>query len=112
MNKFKFELVGTVGELPWHWVSFADSNKPTGAQFLGVAIVRAMNVGHAAMVCWRHGCNPGGQVMAVPVPEEFGPPPPEWDHKLITDKARINELTNQWHGCDADTIENLEGRTS
>ena len=83
---------------PWHWVSFADGDLPKGSQFLGVAIVRAHNVGHAAAVCHERGCNPGGEVMAVPVPEKFGAPPPEWDHKLIADKAEIERLTKGWHG--------------
>jgi hypothetical protein len=26
---------------PWWWLSFADANRPTGQQFLGVAIMQA-----------------------------------------------------------------------
>ncbi len=83
---------------PWQWVSFADGSLPVGSQFLGVAIVRAFDVMHAASVCHMNGINPGGEVMALEVPEHFGPPPAEWDHKLITDKVRITELTEGWHG--------------
>lgn len=83
-------------EAPWQWLSFADGTRPKGEQFLGVAIVQAHNVGHAAMVAHARGCNPGGEVAAMPIPERFGPPPPEWDHKLITDRDEIERLERQW----------------
>jgi len=90
---------GKTGDPPWHWVSFASGDLPVGQQFLGVAIVRAWNVGHASQVCWEHGCNPGGSVMAMPIPEQFGAPPDVWNHKLIRDKAEVERLTREWHGC-------------
>lgn len=87
-------IVGKTGEPPWQWVSFAGEEG-----FRGVAILRAWNVGHASQVAWEHGCNPGGEVMALEVPDEFGSPPPEWDHKLISDRAEVERLTERWHGC-------------
>jgi hypothetical protein len=102
---------GVRGDAPrqWWWCSFADPERPEGSHLLGVAIVHAANVGHAASVAWRMGCNPGGQMLAMPVPSEFGAPPLEWDHKLITDKSQIKELTQRWHGCDALSIAEFEG---
>lgn len=81
---------------PWQWVSFAGDEG-----FRGIAIVRAHDVAEAALIAMLLGINPGGEVLALEVPPEYGPPPAEWDHKLITDKERINDLTNKWHGCDA-----------
>ena len=52
------------------WLSFADSNRPTGEQFLGVAIVEAIDIADATEKCWRLGINPGGEVLSVEVPEE------------------------------------------
>lgn len=49
----------------WHWLSFADPNRPEGQQLLGVAIVQAENVVHAALVARALGINPGGEVQAV-----------------------------------------------
>lgn len=102
------QIAGLPNPAPWQWVSFADGSLPEGSRFLGVAIVRAHNVGHAAMVAHDRGINPGGEVLAAPVPEEFGPPPPEWDHKLIRDKAEIERLTKLWHGCGIKSVAELE----
>jgi hypothetical protein len=84
--------------LPWQWVSFADSSLPEGLQFLGVAIIRARDVADAAAMAHALGINPGGEVLAMPVPADFGDPPIELDHKLVTDKIRIAELTEKWIG--------------
>lgn len=61
------------------WLSFCDPNRPTGSQFLGVAIVEqpeGSNVGVAAMAAGLLGCNPGGEVLGYPwseceVPAKF-----------------------------------------
>lgn len=86
-------IEGKTGDPPWQWCSFADEG------FLGVAIIRAWNVGHAAMIAHELGINPGGECMAAPVPEQFGPPPAELDHKLVTDRDELDRLTQAWHGC-------------
>lgn len=83
---------------PWQWLSFCDTDKPEGQRFIGVAIVRGWSVADAALMAHVLGCNPGGQVMAVPAPEHFGDPPIEWQNKLVTDKAEIERLTEQWCG--------------
>lgn len=97
---------------PWQWVSFADGDLPVGSQFLGVAIIRAHDVIEAARVAHVLGISPGGQVMALPVPEELGPPPAEWDHKLIRDKQRIDALTLAWHGCECDELDALADKAT
>lgn len=92
------------------WLSFADPSRPEGDHILGVAIVEVpddcANVAFAASVAWQRGCNPGGQVFAAPVPAQHGPPPPELDHRLVSDKLELDRLTQQWHGCG---LVNLDG---
>ena len=52
----------TARERPvWWWLSFADGEKPKGEQFLGVAVVKAINVTEAIREAWRLGINPGGE---------------------------------------------------
>jgi hypothetical protein len=99
-------------ELQWWWCSFADDARPAGTQFLGVAIVKAANVGHASSVAWRAGCNPGGQLMAVPVPSELGDPPADMDHKLITERERLDALTQEWHGCSVKSLAEHEAEAA
>jgi hypothetical protein len=50
-------------DAPWWWLSFADPTRPAGSQFLGVAIVRGLDVGSAVMEAHSLGINPGGEVM-------------------------------------------------
>lgn len=95
---------------PWQWLSFADSSRPKGTQFLGVAIVRARDPMEAAMVATLTGCNPGGEIVMAEIPEHLGPPPDEWDHKLITDRATIDRLTQEWHGSGTQTLGELKAK--
>lgn len=46
------------------WMSFCDTSKPTGEQFLGVIITRAKGIASAIDKTWSLGINPGGQVMS------------------------------------------------
>ena len=46
------------------WMSFCDTDKPPGQQFLGVVITRARGLAHAIEKIWALGINPGGQVMS------------------------------------------------
>ena len=95
---------------PWQWVSFVDPDAPEGEKFIGVAIIRADNVVHAAIIAHELGINPGGEVMALPVPERFGDPPPEWDHKLIRDRDAVDAACQRWHGCGVESIGEHEDR--
>lgn len=52
-----------------YWLSFADGARPTGQQFLGVAIVEAQSFHEAVLASHGHGINPGGEVHGTQVPE-------------------------------------------
>lgn len=82
----------------WWWLSFADASRPRGLQFLGVAAVRATDLAGAMRAAWRAGCNPGGQVRGSTMSETYGPPPPELDHRLVSDPSDLDRLTCIWTG--------------
>lgn len=67
----------------WWWLSFCDTERPAGEQFLGVAIVEAPNVPMATVRAWDLGVNPGGQVAAYDVPAGHLPAV-EWRDRLLT----------------------------
>jgi len=67
----------------WYF-SFADGSRPKGSQFLGVAVVEAPDEVSAARETWRQGCNPGGGVVFVEIPEDFQIPP-EAVNKLLSE---------------------------
>ena len=57
------------------WMSFADSDRPDGEQFLGVALVEASSLSEAMTRSWLTKCNPGGEVQSVEIPPlELLPP--------------------------------------
>lgn len=49
------------------WMSFCDTDKPAGQEFLGVIVVEDLGPMHAISKAHELGINPGGQVMIVPV---------------------------------------------
>lgn len=51
------------------WLSFCDTDKPAGSQFLGVAIVRAHSLPEAIRVAHVLGINPGGEVQSLELPD-------------------------------------------
>lgn len=54
----------------YYWLSFCDPDREEGDQFLGAAIVPASNGIEAAVsVAWDLGCNPGGEVVMIELPE-------------------------------------------
>jgi hypothetical protein len=68
----------------WWWLSFCDTERPKGQQFLGACIVRGRGVAMATITAHLHGCNPGGEVMAigpVPVDTKF---PDGFTERLLT----------------------------
>lgn len=77
----------TGAEAPWWWLSFVDGDRPTGSQFLGVAIVRGFDIGSASMEAHSKGCNPGGQVMGVEIPEDFALPDGFTDRLLTKEEC-------------------------
>lgn len=80
----------------FYYMSFADTTKPEGAQYLGSCVVRIeatiwpdvatdkrMLSAFACRLAWRYGCNPGGQVLGGLVPEDVVVPP-AFLHRLLT----------------------------
>lgn len=57
----------------WWWVSFADPNLPEGEQFLGVIIIMGGGIGEITQKAFAMGINPGGEVKAIPIPDEHVP---------------------------------------
>jgi hypothetical protein len=51
------------------WLSFCDTKKPAGEQFLGACIVNAHRLDEAIQVAHILGCNPGGEIMAHDIPD-------------------------------------------
>lgn len=51
------------------WLSFCDSNRPKGRQFLGAAVVEANDLAEAITKSWPEGCNPGGEVLSAEIPK-------------------------------------------
>lgn len=50
------------------YLSFADTTRPAGTQWLGGCYVMAHDLESAASRAWEVGANPGGQVLAVKAP--------------------------------------------
>lgn len=74
----------------WHYLSFVDR---TG--FLGVCWVKAQGFLSACSIAHERGCNPGGEVQGLPLPDH-GEPPAGSAYVLHTDKAVIDRFCEQW----------------
>ena len=70
----------------WHYVSFADE------VFHGVVIIKAHGVGDAVSKCHRLNINPGGQVRAVPMPEEIIAQVPESHRNRLLSKEDVQSI--------------------
>lgn len=72
-------------EIPWWWLSFIDPERPEGTRFLGVCIVQGATGMAAVSRSHDLGVNPGGQVMMVPVDDEFVDPlfREQWCDRLL-----------------------------
>lgn len=73
----------------WHYLSFA-----TDEGFRGGCIVRGADVVESSKEAWRLGCNPGGQVLGAPIPEDAMPP--ERFRERLLQKAEIDQC---WDDC-------------
>lgn len=80
----------------WHYLSFASE-----AGFLGGCIVRGDDVVEAVKEAHRLGCNPGGEVLGAPIPDEQMVPEQYRDRLLQKD-----EIDKVWDDCD--TIGNFK----
>lgn len=81
--------------MPLWWLSFCDATRPKGEQFLGAAIVRAEDIAGAIRAAWRFGCNPGGEVLSEPFPEDLEDAVPDhFRHRLLSraECAEVDEL--------------------
>jgi hypothetical protein len=74
----------------WHYLSFADQRG-----FLGVCWVKASGLIDACQLAHYKGCNPGGEVAGLPLPQ-LGEPPAGSAYVLHTDKEEIDRLCAQW----------------
>ena len=74
------------------WLSFADPSLPDGSQFLGVAIVRGVDVVSAVVSAHALNINPGGEVMCVEIPDDMlGRIPPYYFDRLLS-RAECEEF--------------------
>lgn len=67
-----------------HWLSFADPKRPSGEQFLGVAIIEAPDFLTAVLLSHSLGANPGGEVMGAAYPDGFPLPPDRYRGRLLS----------------------------
>lgn len=102
-----------VSERRTYWLSFCDTDKPVGSQFLGAVVVDVTRddadlalllrptirnreegpwIAAALHACWAAGVNPGGQVGSYRIDEA----PPEvvasYPRLMLMDKATIERL--------------------
>lgn len=72
-------------EAPWWYLSFCDTGKPKGTQFLGACVVQAWGMVQAAEKAWDEMCNPGGEVKGFEIPaDKIGLVPMEWRNRLMS----------------------------
>src|SRR5258707_14820776 len=62
----------------WYYLSFASDRG-----FLGAVIIRAHGITDAMMRCNARGINPGGEIRAMPIPDD-APLPTEHCNKLLS----------------------------
>lgn len=65
----------------WWWISFLNSDRPTGQMFTGVCIVEGNDFGEALTNSWAHNCNPGGEAQGMQLEV---PPDPKHTYRLLT----------------------------
>ncbi len=71
-----------------YWLSFCDPDLPEGSRVLGVAIVVARGVVSASERAWELGCNPGGEVLSMELPDELPIEPTDIDRLLSVAESR------------------------
>lgn len=72
----------------WYYLSFV-----VGEKWAGACWVQAPNDAAALKEAHYQGCNPGGEVLAIP--EDVEPP---IVNRLITDKEELERITVAWKG--------------
>lgn len=86
-------------EMGYWWLSFCDTSKPAGEQFVGGCIVRAPGFAHAVQASRALGCNPGGEIQGYGPSDGIAPNFPvgvllskaEWERldKEIEEKGSV-----------------------
>lgn len=67
------------------WLSFCDTRKPRGTQFIGGCIVPASGTIAAVRMAHFYGINPGGEVAGAPVNPALEPKDlEEWSYRLLS----------------------------
>lgn len=72
------------------WMSFCDTDKPSGEQFLGVIITKTLGIGHAMQKTHELGINPGGQIASWEWEDAFKVINPE-DFDRLLSKEELEE---------------------
>lgn len=72
--------------MAWWYLSFADE---TG--FLGGVLVRAWGAGTASALAHATGCNPGGEIWARRLRDDFDPPE-AWQFRLMSKEDMEREI--------------------
>ena len=80
--------------MTWFWLSFCDNSRPHGQRFLGACAVQGVDVQHAIVSSWAHGCNPGGEILTCEI-ENI--PPVGFLNRLL-DHEQIAEMEAQMQG--------------
>lgn len=70
-------------EPAWWWLSFFGEGK-----FLGIVIVFAHGILEAVKICKENSINPGGEVVAQPVPAELVPPE-KYRNRILTEQEAM-----------------------
>lgn len=77
----------SVEPMRWFYLSFADDDG-----FRGAAIVEAKGILGATLYCNLLGINPGGEVMAIPIPEDQLADIPKDAKDVLLSKDRLNQI--------------------
>lgn len=85
--------------LCWWYLSFADK------KFIGAVVIQARGVISARIGCARLGINPGGELLAVPIPSGCTLPNVLDCNRLLSE----DEVRSIW--ADAKTLRELEGES-
>jgi hypothetical protein len=74
------------------YLSFVDGDPP---RFLGGCLVKGDDIGYAIKEAWRLGINPGGEVLGIPVDQEFANVLPKnvlWSREQLAGFGPITRL--------------------
>lgn len=81
--------------MSYWYLSFCDTDRPKGHKFLGGCFVEAQSAQEAIQAAWAHGCNPGGEVAMVQVPEEREAAIARWGTNRLLSKQELQMLDEQ-----------------